>query len=900
MMESEYSGCPAACREGFSVRRTHSAHQRTVDAVCMDADLFSASLGFSPEGHSDETAQKSRSAFGSNELRTIRTDGLAVRFLRAFANPFSLVLLILAVVSLLTEMLPTETYRSRVTPSGLIIAMLLISGAIRFIQEWRAKRAADRLLHLFDADVRVFRNGSWTRLSAQELVVGDRIRFHAGDRIPADVRIATAEDLFVSQSVLTGESSVMEKTAAPLPHLPRRIEESSDIVFAGSSVIGGTGEGIVTAVGADTVFGGLESAIGTEKKGFDRGANSIAWVLVRFAAVLVPLVFLTCGFTQGRWGAAFLFALSVGVGLIPEMLPMVINACLSRGSAVMGHKDTIVRSINAMQGFGSMDVLCLDKTGTLTRDEIQLEYYMDILGNECGRVWDYAYLNSLYHTGMANHLDQAILRLRDIPGKADACAELARSHPKLDEIPFDYERRFASVLVENGADNLLIVKGSVDDICRRCRYTDYKGRIEPMSADAGKSVRAVVDDMREDGMKVLAVAYRHMSKKGVNSGDILDLVLVGYLAFFDVPKRSAARAVEQLRQLHVPVKLLTGDHLRVALSVCRRVGIPTESVLTGKEWEALTDDELPMAAERTTVFAELTPLQKAQIVELLQDNGHTVGFLGDGMNDLPAIRRADVGISAESAAEAVREAADVILLRKDLGILEEGILEGRKTFANMSKYIRITASSNLGNIMAIAVAAVCLPFFPMASIQLLLLNLLYDVLCLILPWDSVDEELYTHPRPWSGKTLGRFMRFFGPISTVFDLIAFAFLYFVFCPLLCGGAFGTLGSAAQLHFIALFQTGWFLESMWTQVLILHLLRTQRLPFVQSRPALPVLLTTAAGIILYTLLPFTPLGTLLGLTAMPPVYFIFLAGIVILYLIAVTIAKKIYLQIYRELI
>ena len=878
----------------------HTARSRTAEAVRTDADAFLASLGVPPEGYDDKRAQASRDAFGSNTSRSSRPDGLARRFIRSFANPFSLVLFVLASVSLLTEFVPIDGYSGRVTPSGLIFAMLLLSGTLRFAQELRAKRAADRLLQLFDENVRVLRSGKWVSLPAGELVVGDRIRFHAGEKIPADVRLTAAEDLFVSQSVLTGESDVLEKSPGVPAAAPKRLEEFPNAVFAGSTVIGGSGEGIVTAVGVFTVFGGLDLPAGTGKKGFDRGANSIAWVLIRFMAVLVPLVFLASGLTQGHWGQAFLFSLSVAVGLTPEMLPMVINACLSRGSAVMGRKNTIVRSINAMQGFGSMDVLCLDKTGTLTRDEIRLEYYTDILGNECTRTWEYAYLNSLYHTGMANHLDQAILRLRELPGRGADCDALAQRHAKLDETPFDYEKRFASVLVRDGDENLLIVKGSVDEVCRLCRYTDYRGTVEPMPPDAARHVAAVVDEMREDGMKVLAVAYRRTSQTSIAPGDADGLTLLGYLTFFDVPKRSAAQAVEQLRRLNVPVKLLTGDNLGVSLSVCRRVGIATDAVMTGRELETLTDDELPTAVERTTVFAELTPRQKAHVVEVLQDNGHTVGFLGDGMNDLPAIRKADVGISAESAAQTVRDAADVILLHKDLGVLEEGIREGRKTFVNMSKYIRITASSNFGNIMAVVAASVCLPFFPMASIQLLLLNLLYDMLCLVLPWDSVDEELSTHPRPWSGRTLGRFMRFFGPISTVFDLATFAFLYFVFCPALCGGPFTSLGAAAQQSFIALFQTGWFLESMWTQVLILHLLRTRRLPFVQSRPAPPVLFVTGAGIALYTLLPYTPLGGILGLTAMPPMYFAFLAAVVLVYLSVVTAAKTIYVRRFRELI
>ena len=823
------------------------------------------------------------------------------RLRRAFVTPFSMILLVLAAISFVTDVLLASNFSRNLTTVFIVLGMLLISGAVRFVQELRTKRVADHLTGMIATRVRVLRAGRWTELCSTELVVGDRVRLAAGDRVPADIRLTEAKDLFVSQSVITGESGVLEKRAVTLrPGTAKTAADYENVAFLGSTVMGGFGEGIVLAVGADTVYGGFSAAGAERKNGFDRGANSIAWVLIRFMAVLVPVVFAACGLTKGNWLSAFLFALSVAVGLTPELLPMVVNACLAKGCAAMGKKQTVVKTINAMQGFGSMDLLCVDKTGTLTGDVVALEYYMDVLGNESGRVLELAYLNSLYHTGVQNHLDDAILRCREMPGQRERFESLARRCPKLDELPFDYERRLAGVLV-GGKENLLIVKGSLDELCSRCSHVEYKGQRLPMGPDAAASVHAVADEMLEDGMKVLAVACKPMEGRTARPEDVQNLTLLGYLAFFDAPKKTAAAAVARLRELHVGVRVLTGDQKSVAVSICRRLGIDAEQVLTGPELESLNENDATMRIERTAVFAELSPKQKARVVAVLRANGHTVGFLGDGMNDLPAILESDVGISVDTAAQAVKEGADVILLKKDLNVLGEGILEGRRAFCNLSKYIRITASSNFGNIVSIVIASVLLPFFPMTAVQLLLLNLLYDLLCLALPWDQVDPEACARPLEWSGRTLGRFMRFFGPLSSIFDLLTFAWLFFVLCPAVCGGGFFQLAQEAQrLRFIALFQTGWFLESMWTQVLILHLLRTAKAPFLQSRPSRPVMLVTGLGIVLFTGLTFTPLGRLIGLTALPPVYFAFLAVMVALYLLLVSLAKGLYRKKYRELI
>lgn len=874
-------------------------HDRIQKYACVTPDQMIQDLKLSTNGLLQEQVNEYHQRYSSNTQPAANKNTLFHCIRRAFINPFSIVLFVLAFISFITNILMPDGYGQGVSSVAIIGAMLIISGIVRLVQELHSKRITDRLAGIVHTTVSVCRDGAWTEVSSDSLVVGDLVRLAAGDRVPADIRLLTAQDLFVSQSVITGESGICEKTPAVLGAPPKKISDYENTLFHGSTVTGGSGTGIVLAVGADTVYGTFSVAGSNRKQAFDRDANSIAWVLIRFMAVLVPVVFIVCGLTKGNWIEAFLFGLSIAVGLTPELLPMVVNACLAKGCYQMGQKQTIVKNINAMQGFGSMDILCVDKTGTLTRDEILLEYYLDILGNESSRVLDYAFLNSHYHTSVKNYLDTAILRYQMMPGKKEHFQSLIATFPKLDEQPFDYSRKYAGVLLGGDTSNLIIIKGNVEEVLARCRYAEYRGQVTEIGSDALRNVHTIVDEMTEDGMKVLAVAYKNTDSCTLSCAE-QDFILIGYLAFFDAPKQSAVSAIEKLKELQVDIRVLTGDGYKTTLSVCRRLSIDTDSVMTGSQLDQLSDDELPICIEKTTVFAELSPKQKAKIVETLQFNGHSVGFLGDGMNDLPAELQADVGISVDTAAEAIKESADVILLKKDLNVLEQGILEGRKAFINMKKYIKITASSNLGNILAVLIAAALLPFFPMTGVQLLLLNLLYDILCLILPWDTVDKELLAFPLQRTGKTLGRFMTRFGPISSVFDGMTFAFLYFILCPTVCGGSFGVLDMESQAQFIAIFQTGWFLESMWSQVLILHLLRTPKSPFVQSRPSRPVIWTTVLGIVLFTLLTVTSLGKLIGLTALPVAYYGFLVVNVVLYLLAGTVAKRFYLKKYYDLL
>ena len=862
-------------------------------------------IGASPDGLSHEQVEAMREKYGANSFTERKNDTMIRRLRRAFINPFNVILFILGIISLVTDVFLVSNFARNATTAIIIFSMILISGAIRLIQELRAKNAAQQLNRLIHESITVRREGELIEISAEKLVVGDIVLLSAGNRVPADIRLTEVTDLFISQAAITGESAILEKNCRALSYSSlETLTQLENLAFMATTVISGKGEGIVLAVGKDTLYGSFAKPDSDDKKSFQKGANSIAWVMLRFIAVLIPIVFALLGITGGKWLESFAFALSVAVGLMPEMLPMVITACLARGSLTMSRKQTIIKDINAMQGFGSMDVLCMDKTGTLTNESILLEYYMDVLGNESSEVLDLAFLNSSFHSGVRNPIDNAILACQTMPGSEAHYTDLLAQYQKVDEIPFDYARKFVSTLViDKNGDSQLIMKGDISHIVNRCSHVEYRGEILPIEKSGMQSVSFVVDEMLQDGMKVIAVARKNVGQQNqITPADEGDIILMGYLAFFDAPKKTSKVSVAALKRLKVTPKILTGDQADVAVSVCRRVGISSEAVLTGANLDEMTDSELSAAVEKIHVFAELTPGQKVRLVSTLRQNGHTVGFLGDGINDIPALCDANVGISVDTAVDAAKDAADVVLLQKDLGVLEQGILEGRKTFTNMLKYIKITASSNFGNILSIVCASAFLPFLPMTSVQILLLNLLYDVLCIILPWDNVDEEETLSPRDWSGRTLGRFMLSFGPISSLFDIVTFLFLYYFLCPMLCGGAtyLNLTDPALRLQYVSLFQTGWFLESMWTQVLILHFLRTRRIPFVQSRPSAPVISITLAGIVAFTAITFTKGASLFGLTKLPLWYFVFLLIVALLYMLLTTVVKTLYQKKYHELI
>lgn len=892
-------------KEECNVSKTTLFDSRIKKYAYREASKIFRDIGASPNGLSGEQVEAMREKYGANSFTERNNDTTMRRLRRAFINPFNVILFVLGIVSLVTDVFLASNFTRNATTAIIIFSMILFSGVIRLIQELRAKNAAEQLDRLIHESVTVRRGGQLMEIPAEELVVGDLVLFSAGDRVPADIRLTNVTDLFISQAAITGESAILEKSSHTLSYSNQKtLTQLENLVFMATTVISGKGEGIVLAVGKDTLYGSFTKLDSDDKNSFQNGANSIAWVMLRFMAVLVPIVFVLLGITGGKWLESFAFALSVAVGLMPEMLPMVITACLAKGSLAMSRKQTIIKDINAMQGFGSMDVLCMDKTGTLTNESILLEYYMDVFGNENTEVLDLAFLNSSNHSGVRNPIDNAILACQTMPGRETHYADLLTQYQKKDEIPFDYARKFVSILVtDKNGESQLIMKGDISHVVASCSHVEYRGEILPIEKGERQSVSSVVDEMLQDGMKVIAIARKNVGRKNrITPADEADMILMGYLAFFDAPKKIAKASVAALKRLKVTPKILTGDQAAVALSVCRRVGIPAEAMLTGAKLDEMTDSELSTAVEEIHVFAELTPGQKVRLVSALRQNGHTVGFLGDGINDIPALCEANVGISVDTAVDAAKDVADVVLLQKDLGVLEQGILEGRKTFTNMLKYIKITASSNFGNILSIVCASAFLPFLPMTSVQILLLNLLYDILCIVLPWDNVDEEETLSPRDWSGKTLGRFMLSFGPISSLFDIATFLFLYYFLCPMLCGGAtyLNLIDPALRLHYVSVFQTGWFLESMWTQVLILHFLRTHKVPFAQSRPSVPVICITLAGIVVFTAITFTSSALLFGLTKLPFGYFVFLLIVVLLYMLLTTVAKYFYQKKYHELI
>lgn len=876
------------------------------DSARRNVDELRGSLSTSSDGLTGEQVPKMRERYGRNELAARASDSLARCLWRAFVNPFSVTLFVLALVSIATDVVFAPDVAKSASTAFIILVMVATSGVIRLVLELRAKGASDQLDRMIRDRVIVRRDGREREVSVGDLVVGDVVLLHAGERIPADLRLIQTRDLFVSQAAITGESAIVEKRGDTLDAaIGGPITQLDNLALMATTVISGSGEGIVVAVGRGTVYGGVSDSVSGDgpDDSFRRGASSIAWVMLRFMAVLIPVVFAILGLTGADLLDAFAFSLSVAVGLMPEMLPMVISACLAKGSLAMFRKRAIVRNIDAMQGFGSMDTLCFDKTGTLTSENILLEYYTDVLGNESAETLDLAYLNSSYHSGVRNPIDNAVLACSTMPGREAHFAALARDARKVDEIPFDYPRTLVSTLVDvPGAGRMLIAKGDVRQVVARCTHVSWRGETYEMGEGDAGGASAIVDEMLADGMKVIAVARRRMDGECITPDDERGLTLVGYLAFFDAPKPSAATSIDKLARLGVTPKLLTGDRLSIALSVCRRVGIDDDATLCGGEIDALDEVHLAHAVERTSVFAELTPAQKARIVARLRANGHSVGFLGDGINDIPALAEATVGISVDTAVDATKDAADVVLLEKDLDVLEQGVLEGRKTFANMLKYIKVTASSNFGNILSIVLAAAFLPFLPMTSVQLLLLNLLYDVLCIVLPWDRVDVEETRAPRDWSGRTLGRFMVTFGPVSSLFDIVTFLVLFFAVCPALCGGTpYAQISDPAlQTRFVSLFQTGWFLESLWTQLMVLHCLRTSKLPLVQSRPSIPVMVVTVTGVVALTALTFSGAGAVFGLTPLSVGYLGFLVAVCVLYFVLVTLAKGLYQRRWRELI
>ncbi|GLX89212.1 magnesium ABC transporter ATPase [Pseudomonas weihenstephanensis] len=870
--------------------------QTLVAAANSDSAVLIDTLGTHTDGLSEVEAQALRQQHGLNEVEHEQPLSRWVHLWHCYKNPFNLLLTLLAAVSLATD---------DIQAAVVIGTMVVLSTVLRFWQEAKSNKAADALKAMVSNTATVMRRdfsadaapmfgkfygaslnikgAQRIELAIKQLVPGDLIVLSAGDMIPADCRVLSAKDLFVSQAAMTGESMPVEKFAHQTDRDTRNPLELDNIVFMGTNVVSGAATAVVLTTGNNTYFGALAQRVGATDRGptsFQTGVNKVSWLLIRFMFVMAPLVLFINGFTKGDWTEALLFALSVAVGLTPEMLPMIVTSTLAKGAVFLSRKKVIVKRLDAIQNFGAMDVLCTDKTGTLTQDKIFLARHVDVWGQESDDVLEMAYLNSYYQTGLKNLLDVAVLEHVEVHRELN----VGTAFNKVDEIPFDFTRRRMSVVVaEQDQPHVLICKGAVEEVLSVCNSVRHGESEEALTDELLARIRSVTAAFNEEGLRVVGVAARSMApgRDTYSLADEQQLTLIGYVAFLDPPKESTAPALKALAEHGIAVKVLTGDNELVTAKICREVGLDQQGLLMGNDIERMSDAELAVAVETTNVFAKLTPTHKERIVRLLKANGHVVGFMGDGINDAPALRTADIGISVDSAVDIAKEAADIILLEKSLMVLEEGVLEGRRTFANMLKYIKMTASSNFGNVFSVLVASAFIPFLPMLPMHLLVQNLLYDVSQIAIPFDNVDEDMLKKPQRWQPAEVGRFMLFFGPISSIFDILTFGLMWYVF-------------QANTPEHQTLFQSGWFVVGLLTQTLIVHMIRTPKIPFLQSRAAMPLMVMTGVIMAVGIFLPMGPLASYFKLEALPPLYFVFLPMILLAYMALTQAVKGFYIR------
>ena len=883
---------------GVSRELPSSISNHLVAAATADTDALLKQLDSNPEGLTEPQADAIRKRVGINEIEHEKPLPWWMDLWHCYKNPFNLLLTLLASIS----------YITRDNKATVVIgSMVLLSTLLRFWQEGKSNKAADALKAMVSNTATVLRRGlpenantkAETSLAApldtksaqrvelpiKLLVPGDVILLSAGDMIPADCRLLSAKDLFVAQAAMTGESMPVEKFPQQRDAAAINPLELDSILFMGTNVVSGAATAVVLGTGNNTYFGALASRVTATNRAptsFQTGINKVSWMLIRFMFVMVPLVFFINGYTKGNWLEALLFALSVAVGLTPELLPMIVTSTLAKGAVFLSRKKVIVKHLDAIQNFGAMDVLCTDKTGTLTQDEISLARHVDVWGQESDEVLELAYLNSYYQTGLKNLLDVAVLKHVEV----HSSLEVATAFRKIDEIPFDFERRRMSVVIaEHDERHLLITKGAVEEILSICTQVRNGAALEPLTPELLARIHQVTAELNEEGLRVVAVASRELppTQEVYGVADERELVLIGYVAFLDPPKESTALALKALAEHGITVKVLSGDNNLVTAKICRDVGLPQQGLLLGSDVERMTDKELAEAVETHNVFAKLSPTHKERIVRCLKLNGHVVGFMGDGINDAPALRAADIGISVDTGVDIAKEAADIILLEKSLMVLVAGVQEGRRTFANMMKYIKMTVSSNFGNVFSVLVASAFLPFLPMLPIHLLVQNLLYDFSQIAIPFDHVDEELLQKPQRWQPAQVGRFMVFFGPISSVFDLTTFALMWFVF---------GAQSPEQQ----TLFQSGWFVVGILTQTLIVHMIRTAKVPFFQSRAATPLMVATVIIMAVGIFLPMGPLADDFKLQALPLMYFAYLPIILLAYMGLTQVMKGIYIRRY----
>lgn len=844
-----------------------------------------------PQGLDSEETTKRQSIYGKNEIEHEKKIRPLTMFIMAFINPFIGVLTVLIIISYFLDVYLASPEEKDFTSIAIIATMVILSTILRFWQEYKASVSSESLQKMVTNTCTVIRdNGTEQETGISSLVPGDIVKLAAGDMIPADIRIVETKDLFVSQGTLTGESESIEKkpVADCKCDTIRTIVELDNICFMGSNVVSGSATGIVVSTGNNTYLGTIAKSIAGHRAStaFDKGIAKVSMLLIRFMLIMVPFVFLINGLTKGEWLDAFLFAVSVAVGLTPEMLPMIVTVNLSKGAVAMSRKKTIVKDLNAIQNFGAMNILCTDKTGTLTCDQIVLEKYINANGtsDNSRRILRHAYFNSFFQTGLKNLMDKAILsHVKELEMES-----VRESYKKVDEIPFDFARRRMSVVVEDiNGKRQIITKGAVEEMMQICSHTEVGNKVVPFTPELRVKAYEISKKMNHQGLRVLAVAQKSFLSKENNFAveDESGMVLIGYLAFLDPPKQSAAKAIKQLHAHGIEVKVVSGDNDAVVRTISRQVDIDTANVLTGAELSAMSDVQKQEAVLKTTVFAKVTPLQKTEIITILQGQGNTVGFLGDGINDAAALRQSDIGISVDSAVDIAKESADIILLEKDLMVLENGVIEGRRTFGNITKYMKMTASSNFGNMFSVLAASAFLPFLPMLSIHLLVQNLLYDISQTTIPFDRMDEDYLRKPRRWDASDLSRFMIFIGPISSIFDITTYLLMWYVF---------NCSSPVAQ----SLFQSGWFVEGLLSQTLIVHMIRTKKIPFIQSRASWPVMSMTLAIMAVGIIIPFTKFGSYIGLTPLPLSYFPWLAVTLIAYCVLTQLIKEWYIKKFKR--
>ena len=861
-----------------------------------DKDGYLHIANTSEEGLSANAIPQLQAKYGFNEIVHDKIPTWIMQLVHAFINPFNGILFLIIIISVCVNVLFSKPEDQDYSTVFVVFAMILLSSLLRFFQEYASNNAARKLNAMIKTKASVLRKETGRQeIDIKELVPGDIIILSAGDMIPADCRIIHSKDLFISQSILTGESMPIEKNEIPETNTDKKTAfDLGNICFMGTNVLSGTAAAMVVYTGNSTYLGSINKEISATnvETSFDKGVNSVSWLLIKFMIVMVPLVFLINILTKGHWLDALLFSIAIAVGLTPEMLPMIVTANLARGAMRMSKKKVIVKRLNAIQNFGAMDVLCTDKTGTLTMDQIVLEQYLNIHGQEDKEVLKWAFLNSYYQTGLKNLMDLAVLDHKEWEDHLDVQNE----YKKIDEIPFDFQRRRMSVVLERpDGEQILITKGAVEEMLALCscvcepsdkNNADLE-KSTTIDDDLRKNISALSNGMNEQGLRVLLIATKKFKKRDATYSvkDECDMMLTGFIGFLDPAKQSAKPSIDALKELGIKIKVLTGDNAIVTKKICSDVDIPVTNIITGNDLENMDDETLANKVDETDIFAKLTPSQKIRIIKSLQSRGHTVGYMGDGINDAGALKNADVGISVDKAVDIAKESADIILLEKDLMVLENGVIYGRQTFGNIIKYIKMTASSNFGNMFSMLGASILLPFLPMLPLQLLFQNLLYDFSQSSIPWDVMDEEYLKKPRKWEAGGIARFMLFIGPVSSVFDYATFGLMFYLF-------------KANTPAHQSLFQSGWFVEGLLSQTLIVHMIRTRKIPFMQSTASLPVVVTTLAIMAIGVYIPFSPLAGVMHFRPLPSAYFGWLALILLSYCILTQLIKVLYIRSFKQ--